>query len=65
MPPVWHVTSGPAAIYWGPDMEAFGVFGMRVNHALNLHVSRLETAAPGGEEMETEETEMEEEDEED
>ena len=22
MPPGWHVTSGPAAIYWGPEMEA-------------------------------------------
>ncbi len=26
MPPGWHVTSGPAAIYWGPDMEASGDF---------------------------------------
>jgi hypothetical protein len=26
MPPGWHVTSGPAAIYWGPDMEASGNF---------------------------------------
>ena len=24
MPPGWHVTSGPAAIYWGPEMEASG-----------------------------------------
>lgn len=24
MPPGWHVTSGPAAIYWPPDMEASG-----------------------------------------
>lgn len=26
MPPGWHVTSGPAAIYWGPGMEASGAF---------------------------------------
>lgn len=26
MPPGWHVTSGPAAIYWGPEMEASGNF---------------------------------------
>ena len=26
MPPGWHVTSGPAAIYWGPEMEASGEF---------------------------------------
>lgn len=26
MPPGWHVTSGPAAIYWGPEMEASGSF---------------------------------------
>ena len=26
MPPGWHVTSGPAAIYWGPQMEASGDF---------------------------------------
>ena len=24
MPPGWHVTSGPAAIYWAPEMEASG-----------------------------------------
>ena len=24
MPPGWHVTSGPAAIYWGPEMRASG-----------------------------------------
>ena len=24
MPPGWHVTSGPAAIFWGPEMEASG-----------------------------------------
>lgn len=26
MPPGWHVTSGPAAIYWGPEMEASGEY---------------------------------------
>ncbi len=26
MPPGWHVTSGPAAIYWDPDMRASGDF---------------------------------------
>ena len=26
MPPGWHVTSGPAAVYWGPGMEATGDF---------------------------------------
>ena len=26
MPPGWHVTSGPAAIYWSPDMTATGTF---------------------------------------
>ena len=26
MPPGWHVTSGPAAIYWGPQMEASGEY---------------------------------------
>lgn len=26
MPPGWHVTSGPAAIYWGPEMEAAGEY---------------------------------------
>lgn len=26
MPPGWHVTSGPAAVYWGPEMEASGNF---------------------------------------
>ena len=24
MPPGWHVTSGPAAIFWGPEMEESG-----------------------------------------
>ena len=26
MPPGWHVTSGPAAIYWDPEMEASGEY---------------------------------------
>ena len=26
MPPGWHVTSGPAAIYWSPEMEASGEY---------------------------------------
>lgn len=26
MSPGWHVTSGPAAIYWGPGMEASGEY---------------------------------------
>jgi len=26
MPPGWHVTSGPAAIYWDPASEASGAF---------------------------------------
>ena len=26
MPPGWHVTSGPAAIYWAPEMEASGEY---------------------------------------
>lgn len=26
MPPGWHVTSGPAAIYWDPEWEATGHF---------------------------------------
>ena len=26
MPPGWHVTSGPAGIYWEPEMEASGNF---------------------------------------
>ena len=26
MPPGWHVTSGPAAIYWGPEMQASGEY---------------------------------------
>lgn len=26
MPPGWHVTSGPAAIYWAPEMRAAGDF---------------------------------------
>ncbi|MEX0837338.1 MAG: hypothetical protein WD101_03340 [Gemmatimonadota bacterium] len=26
MPPGWHVTSGPAAIYWDPDNEASGSY---------------------------------------
>lgn len=26
MPPGWHVTSGPPAVYWGPEMEASGNF---------------------------------------
>lgn len=26
MPPGWHVTSGPAAIYWHPESEASGAF---------------------------------------
>jgi hypothetical protein len=26
MPPGWHVTSGPAAIYWAPEMQASGDF---------------------------------------
>ena len=34
------------------DLGMDGVFGMRVNHALNLHISRLETVAMGGEEEE-------------
>ena len=61
MPPGWHVGSGPAALYWGPDMDipgdlraeqvatvprseasVDGVFGFRVNHALNLHISKIE-----------------------
>lgn len=37
------------------DIGMDGVFGMRVNHALNLHVSRLEIVAPGGEEEAAEE----------
>ncbi len=41
------------------DLGVDGVFGMRVNHALNLHVSRLETVAMGGEEMEMEGAAME------
>lgn len=30
MPPGWHVTSGPAAIYWGPEMEASGEFRLEM-----------------------------------
>ncbi len=26
MPPGWHVTSGPAAIFWDPEMEASGEY---------------------------------------
>ena len=26
MPPGWHVRSGPAALYWGPDMDISGDF---------------------------------------
>ncbi len=34
MPPGWHVTSGPAAIYWGPDMEAAGNFRIEMEVSL-------------------------------
>ncbi len=30
MPPGWHVTSGPAAIYWGPEMETSGDFRLEM-----------------------------------
>jgi hypothetical protein len=30
MPPGWHVTSGPAAIYWGPNMSASGDFRLEM-----------------------------------
>jgi len=30
MPPGWHVTSGPAGIYWGPEMEAEGEFRLEM-----------------------------------
>ena len=30
MPPGWHVTSGPAAVYWGPEMEASGIFRLEM-----------------------------------
>ena len=30
MPPGWHVTSGPAAVYWGPDMSATGGFRLEM-----------------------------------
>lgn len=31
MPPGWHVTSGPAAVYWGPEMEASGNFRLEMD----------------------------------
>ena len=30
MPPGWHVTSGPRAVYWGPDMEASGEYRLEM-----------------------------------
>ena len=30
MPPGWHVTSGPAAVYWDPEMEASGEFRLEM-----------------------------------
>ena len=30
MPPGWHVTSGPAGVYWGPGMEASGEYRLEM-----------------------------------
>jgi len=42
MPPGWHVTSGPAAIYWGPDMSATGTFRLEMEVFLFDPESRRE-----------------------
>ncbi len=42
MPPGWHVTSGPAAIYWGPDMEASGEYRIEMEVYLFDPAGRLE-----------------------
>ncbi len=56
----FFVNDAEVAVLPRADLGVEGVFGMRVNHALNLHVSRLEIVAPGGEEAEMEEAAMEE-----
>ena len=42
MPPGWHVTSGPAAVYWGPDMEASGEYRIEMEVYLFDPAGRLE-----------------------
>lgn len=54
MPPGWHVTSGPAAVYWGPEMEASGDFRVEMEVFLFDPGPRLEAFGVfvGGREME-------------
>lgn len=54
MPPGWHVTSGPAAVYWGPEMEASGDFRVEMEVFLFDPGERREAFGVfvGGREME-------------
>lgn len=55
MPPGWHVTSGPAAVYWGPEMEASGDFRVEMEVFLFDPGQRREAFGVfvGGREMES------------
>ena len=54
MPPGWHVTSGPPAVYWGPEMEASGDFRVEMEVFLFDPGQRREAFGVfvGGREME-------------
>lgn len=54
MPPGWHVLSGPAAVYWGPDMEASGDFRVELEAHLFDPGQRREAFGifVGGQDME-------------
>lgn len=54
MPPGWHVLSGPAAVYWGPEMSASGDFRVEMEAHLFDPGQRREAFGlfVGGREME-------------